>query len=146
MATTTPLRPSSDITTTSNTASDITGMVHAVAANTTYFFFGYIHIGCNNTGGVKFTLTIPSGATVYVNFQGSTTNNTTYGTFNCITSGTLIATAFCQENQSGRGVIVSGTVTTGSTAGNVQFQFASGTNTQTSTVFKEGTCVYVGSV
>jgi hypothetical protein len=57
MATSTAIRPTGDITTTSNTASDITGMSFAASANKTDFFFGYVHSGCNNTGAVMCVVT-----------------------------------------------------------------------------------------
>lgn len=140
------LIPSSDQTTTLNTAGNITGLSIPVQASSVYRFSGYIHLGCNNTGGVKLTATIPASSTIYMNFVGTTTSNTAFGSFNCIASGTLIATAFCQENQSGRGCTVNGTVTTAGTAGTVQFQFASGTSTQTSTIFKEGSFILVNKI
>lgn len=142
----TTVRPSGDITTTANTAQNITGMSFAVEANSTYFIRGYIRIGCNNTGGVKFALTVPAASSLSVNFQGSTTNNTTFGTFNAIASGTLTASPFCTENQTNRGVVVNGTIVTGANAGTVQFQFASNTATQTSTIFLEGTCIFAKKI
>lgn len=137
------LIPSSDQTNATNIAQNILGVSFYMQANSVYSFRGYIHIGCNNTGGVKFAIETPGS--LFMNFIGTTTNNTTFGSFNAILTNTLIATAFCQENQSARGVQINGTITTVA-AGTAYFRFASGTNGQTSTVFKEGSFILVNKI
>jgi len=58
-------------------------------------------------------------------------------------SGTLSTPTFIIVNNAFGWAEVVGEFTIGATAGNVQFQFASGTNTQTSTVYQQGTQITV---
>jgi hypothetical protein len=139
------IRPS-DQTTTSATAVNMTGASYAVKANATYRFTGDLHIGCNNTGGVRFAVDIPASATVFITFFGSTTANTAFISLNAIADGTLTAgggSEFSKENSAARKVRVSGEVTTGASAGTVQFQFASGTAGQTSSIFNQASFINV---
>jgi hypothetical protein len=55
-----------------------------------------------------------------------------------LTSATLSALAFCTINSSGGYIKIDGEVQMSSTAGTVQFGFASGTATQTSTIYQLG--------
>ncbi len=129
----------SDVTTTSNVASNITGLAATVATSSKYFFTGTIHVGCNNTGGVKIAITLPASATMYIWTTGKTSGSTGYTSEPLTTSGSLNTVAYIVANSSAGYIDVRGTVTTAGTAGTVQFQFASGTNTQTSTAYLEGT-------
>lgn len=131
----------SDVTTTSNVASDITGLAATVVVNSKYYFSGSIHIGCNNTGGVKFAVTIPAGATMFIGSDGWSNSGTGWRYSVYTASGTLGAAANNTLADANGSVKFYGTVTTVGTAGTVQFQFASGTNTQTSTAYIEGTVI-----
>lgn len=135
---TTAYMTAGDVTTTSNVASNITGLVGAVAANTRYRIFGVIRIGCNNTGGVSFTATAPASATLDISLFGFTTTTQLFRYNRISVAGTLYGT-FCNVNSTVGFIYVMGEIETAGTAGNVQFQFASGTNLQTSTVFETGT-------
>jgi hypothetical protein len=138
--------PTGDQTTTVATATDITGLSLAVAANSVYHITGSIHHGCNNTGGLKYTTTFPSGATQFIGAMGSTTSNAAF-IFNSMTaSGTLTTTAFGQENNANRMATFNGTLTVGATAGTFQFAFASGTGTQTSTIYQEGSVLTITKI
>jgi hypothetical protein len=129
-----------DQTTTSNVASNITGLVTpTLTINKRYYFEGFIHIGCNNTGGVKLQVTIPTGATMNIGLVGNNTSGTTTTWGTLVTSATLSTGAFTAQNNSTGQLKVSGEVQMSSTAGTVQFGFASTTNTQTSTIFQLGT-------
>jgi hypothetical protein len=133
-----------DQTSTSSTAADITEMVTpSLTANKRYHFEGVITVGCNNTGGVKFAIVIPTGATVNYFINTRTTSATAPLVQTILASATLNANAFCTSNNSQVQVLVSGEVSLSSTAGTIQFQFASGTNTQTSTIYQLGTMVTV---
>lgn len=132
-------------TTTSDSATGITDLVFSAKANSVYMIIGSIHHGCNNTGGVKLGCTIPSGATMHLNLNGSTTSSAAYLWQPDATSGALTA-AFCTENNANRGVFIGGTITIGATAGDVQLIFASGVNAQTSTIYKEGTSILIQKV
>jgi len=125
--------------TTSNVATNITDLVsHTLTANKLYDFEGHIYVNCNNTGGVKFQITIPTGATIVACFDGSIGSNATFQSSIVLASATLTGFNFIQFN--GSNIIkVKGQVLLGGTAGTIQFGFASGTNTQTSTINQLGT-------
>jgi hypothetical protein len=128
-----------DITTTSNTASNITGLVTStLAANSTYYFSGRFRIGCNNTGGMKFAVTVPTGATPHIAFlAANNTGGTAFAVTTVIAASTLSAVNVNAFSGTGT-CIVHGVVVTSATAGTVQFQFASGTSGQTSTIYGSG--------
>lgn len=134
-----------DQSTTSNVATDITELVFSVAANTRYFVRGHIHLGCNNTGGVKIAATVPAGATFYNALTGrsGTTTPLAPAIGAIVSSGSLSTPTFIVANNAFGWVEIQGEFTIDATAGNVQFQFASGTNTQTSTVYQQGTQISV---
>jgi hypothetical protein len=131
-----------DQTTTSNVASSITDLVFTPTINKRYSFEGVIHVGCNNTGGVKIQVTLPAGATIYLSYLGFTTSGTA-GLFNAITASATLSSATCQVNSPNGFFKISGEVQMSSTASNIQFGFASGTNTQTSTIYQLGTQITV---
>ena len=136
---------SGDQSTTSNVASDITELVFSVQANKRYFIRGHIRVGCNNTGGVKIAATVPAGATFYNALFGRSVTTTpasvAIGVIN--SSGSLSTPTFIIANNAFGFIEIAGEFTIDATAGNVQFQFASGTNTQTSTVYQQGTQISV---
>lgn len=122
----------SDITTTSNTAQNITGLVTGtLEINSTYIIECRIRLRCNNTGGVKIGATIPSGATLSLTIFGIGATNSL---FMSSTSGALSASAF-NLGAFTSNLWVFGRVTTGGTSGSVQVQFASGASGQTSTIY-----------
>jgi hypothetical protein len=127
-----------DITTSSNVASNITGLVATLEANKRYRIFGQIRTGCNNTGGVRFAASFPSGASTGITIFGFTTSGSVYVFTRISASDTLIG-QFNQVNASSGFVYVFGEIETSATAGDIQFQFASFTNTQTSTIYELGT-------
>jgi hypothetical protein len=127
-------------TTTSNAASSITALVHSASASKRYIIDGIIHIGCNGNGGVKFQVTAPTGTTLYLGFAGYTSGTAvTVGTINALS--TLTAQSFNNANGQLGYVYIKGEIVTSTTAGNIQFGFASGTNTQTSTIHQLGTYI-----
>lgn len=134
-------------TTTSNVASDITELVTpTLTANKRYKISGQILITCNGTGGVKFQVTVPTGATLSLGFTGNTTSQTAFGQYGVAASATLTPTALCTNSSFGTYINVCGEVSIGATAGTIQFGFASGTNTQTSTVYQRGTHLTVTQI
>jgi hypothetical protein len=134
-----------DQSTTSNVATDITELVFSVSANKRYFVRGHIRVGCNNTGGVKIAATVPASATFYNALTGrsATTTPATVAIGVINSSGSLSTPTFIVANNAFGFIEIAGEFTIGATAGNVQFQFASGTNTQTSTVYQQGTQISV---
>lgn len=133
--------------TTSNVASNITGLVTpTLTANKRYKVSGKILITCNSMGGVKFQVTTPSGTTLSVGFSGNTSSNTAFLSTGVAVSATLMPTALCTNASFGTYVDVTGEISIGATAGTIQFGFASGTNTQTSTVYQLGTHLTVTQI
>lgn len=128
--------------TTSDTAQDITELSISVSANTRYRIFGFIRFSVNNTGGTKFAVTVPSGS-VDVAIFGVSSTTTTFTRALLTSSGTLSVTSFLNTNSTNGWVFVVGEVSIGVTGGTLQFQFASGTATQTSTIFQLGTDIEV---
>lgn len=129
----------SNVTTTSNAASDITGLVSStLSANSVYLFKGRIQLSCSNTGGVKLTATVPSGTTIDLSIVCPTTG-TGEQAANIRTAGTLSSAITTVGSSTINDAFIFGIVRTSSTTGVVQFQFASGTNGQTSTVYATNT-------
>jgi hypothetical protein len=125
---------------TSGTANvGITGLSITTVANKRYAFEGFFRVGCNATGGLKFTVTAPAGSTLNVGFMGPATPNSSNGIQQFINaSGTQ--TAALANAISTLGIIkIYGEVSTGATTGTIQVGFASAVNTQTSTVYQSGT-------
>lgn len=127
-------------TTTSNVASNITDLVTpTLTANKRYKISGVIHFGCNNSGGVKYQITVPSGSTIWVMGRSNLTNANTIVWAPILSSATL-STSFAGVNNADYGALcIDGEISIGATAGVIQFGFASATNTQTSTVYQLGT-------
>jgi hypothetical protein len=127
-------RVTADRTTTLNSASNVTDMSFAIGASETWSVEFFISNGCSGTGGVKWALTTPAGATFRAVADGMSTAITGRTSAIMTVSGTLtvafnavaLATGFTR---------ITGVVVNGGSAGTVQLQFASGTAAQTSTVF-----------
>ena len=123
-----------NVTTTAITASNITGLTTFILeANSTYAISGQYFYGCNGTGGVKFAHSLPSGGTSAVSHNGISTSNAAFQTGSA-SNGNLNATAF-NRVISNSYTTFGGLITTVSTAGTVDMQFASGVAAQTSTIF-----------
>lgn len=132
-----------DQTTTASTNTNITALVTGtLAANTRWRIFGHITIGCNNTGGVKLQATVPTGAGLLIWYLARAGTATAFTNQFNNTSATLTAAAMCTANQQSP-VYVCGEVTIGATPGTFQWGFASGTATQTSTIYQLGTELFI---
>jgi hypothetical protein len=131
-----------DQTTTSASGQDITELVSGtLSANTRYYFKGVIRTACNNTGGVKFAVTVPAGTTFVCFFTGRLAGSAAtanMGSVATAASGTLSGQALNTFSGSAA-VYVSVEFTTSATTGVAQFQFASGVAGQTSTIHQDGT-------
>ena len=126
-----------DITTTSNVAFNITGMVFTLEANKRYRVMGVFRTSCNNTGGILFGSNAPAGAVVSIFTFGNTNLGTAY-TRSRIIEGGVLTGVFNTANSANFLVYMMGEIETSATAGNIQFIFASGVNTQLSTISKTG--------
>lgn len=128
----------SNVTTTSATAADITGLSISVAANKTYRITGALFIGSSNTGGSQYTFTGPAGAAILsCVMQGSGSGANTTQSVKMPTLGTLTTTglAFLRANNTAGSLTFIAYITTAGTAGTLQMQFASAVAGETSTVF-----------
>jgi hypothetical protein len=94
----------------------------------------HLKVGCNNTGGMVFQMSIPSGAShlTVVAGMGSTTSSIASSV---ISSTTPTGSAFNTVNFANGWVRVTGTVVGGANGGNVKLQFRSNVDTQVSTVY-----------
>jgi hypothetical protein len=123
--------------TTSNVASN-TNLAVAMGANEVWEVEVEMTLSCSGAGGVKFAVSLPAGATIEGGVLGHSTGFTAMTGARINASATLTTNAFCT---------VAGTlraraqyrIKNGSTAGSATFQFASGTNLQTSTILAGAT-------
>jgi len=125
----------------SNTPStvNITGLSINTVANKRYAFDGFIRVGCSSTGGVKFTVTAPSGSTLNVAFTGPAAPNSANGTQQFINSSGTLTAALANANSSLGIIKIYGEVSTGATTGTIQVAFALGVSNQTAFVYQNGT-------
>lgn len=121
-----------NVTTTSATAVDITGLVTpTLPANSSWYFEIYLATTCTGAGGIRFGFTTPSGGSGFLYVEGIGTGVTSFQSG--VSTGTLIATGVTRVNGNAQARLF-GRISIGSTAGAVQIQFASGTAGQTSTI------------
>ena len=126
----------SNVTTTSATAVDVTGLVTpTLPANSTWYFEIYLSVTCSGTGGLRFGFTAPSGADGAFFIVGTATTAAT--SQQTSTAGALAGTAINRAATSSLGKLY-GRVIIGANAGAVQLQFASATGGQTSTITGTG--------
>jgi len=125
----------------SNTAStlNITGLSINTVANKRYAFEGFFRVGCSSTGGVRFTVTAPSGSTLNVGFMGPATPNTSIGIQQFINASGTLTAALANANSNIGIIKIYGEVTTGATTGTIQVAFALGVSNQTAFVYQNGT-------
>ena len=128
-----------DQTTTGTANVGITGLSITTVANKRYAFEGFFHVGCNATGGLKFSVTAPAGSTLAVGFMGPAVPNSSNGIQQFIAASGTQTAALANSNSSLGIIKVYGEVSTGATTGTIQVTFASAVNTQTSTVYQNGT-------
>jgi hypothetical protein len=122
----------SNITTTSATLVDITGLVTpTLPTSSAWYFEIYLATTCTGTGGIKFGFTAPSGGTGFLYVEGISTTVTGYQS--TVTTGTITGVGVTRVNGNA-GVRLFGRISIDTTPGVVQIQFASGTGGQTSTI------------
>lgn len=124
-----PARISGDLTTTSTSAADATGLSFPIGANEVWSFECYMKVGSSSTAGTKYAVNVPSGATLAVQVEGQTTGNGVFAQEQLTAAATLTSTAFNTTGAFttaavGAFVAVRGVVANGSTPGTVQVQHA----------------------
>jgi hypothetical protein len=123
--------------TTANTA--ITGLSINTVANKRYAFEGYFRVGCSSTGGLRFSVTAPSGATLNVGFMGPAVPNSSNGIQQFINASGTQTAALANANSSLGIIKIYGEVSTGATTGTIQVGFAPAVSNQTATIYQNGT-------
>src|SRR5690349_21162845 len=108
-------------------------LVVPVDANAHYVLTGLIDYEADATGDMKYQFTLPSGATMNFSWIGFTaadtfTNNGTN------TTSTVVSVGGGGAGQ-GRGHTIQGTITTGSTAGNLGVNWAQNVSSSTATIW-----------
>ena len=125
-------RLTADRTTTLATFGNVTDLAIAIPASETWSFEAALTVGCNNTGGSQYTVTVPAGAALRLMVQGNTSSATAWTEIAITTSGANTVT-LCTANAQGRMCFLRGVVVNSTNAGNLQVQFRSITAGQTST-------------
>jgi hypothetical protein len=127
--------------TSSTTLVNDTHLKFAVAANETFIFQIWLWVYADNgTPDIKLTVTGPSGSTIA--FSPSTYYATGDGTtaLGTVTTGGGTFGAFVDANE--RNQLYFGSILNGSTAGDLQLQWAQNTSSATSTTVKAGSYIY----
>lgn len=121
-------------TTSSNTIADVSGGSFSIAASETRYFTYKLFGKCSGGGGTKWAINAPAGATVeFFIFTITSSMLNTAGERS--TSLNTLSTAFNTGTNVDAHTFIYGRVVNSTTAGSVALRWASGTNTQTSTIF-----------
>jgi hypothetical protein len=105
----------SNVTTTSTSAGNVTGASFSIGANENWSFDFYGRIGCDNTGGVKFAVDVPGGATLLAQAVGIGSNATTLSSALLTSDNSLSGTAFNTSNDQDGWVGIAGHIRNRST-------------------------------
>lgn len=124
-----------DFTTTSNVLADVTDFYASVAANKNYR--GEMNFALSgSTSGVRFAFVFPAGATLYIGLTGTATGTTAQSmVYQTPASGSELTFSFSSSGVTSGYVEVEFYLVMGSTAGNLQVQMKSTTNTQSNTLY-----------
>jgi hypothetical protein len=128
------VRLAANFTTTVVTAT-ATGLTFNINANEVWAVDVQLTAQCSAAGGVKYEIAAPTGATIEGWLLSSTTTITTLSYQRITAINTLTATATHTVATTPGPDIIRFTVTNGSTAGAITIEAASGTATQTTTIF-----------
>lgn len=121
-------------TTTNNTLTDVTDLVLALDANTTYRIEIALTMQCSTANGSRISITFPAGATVNLNgFLG----NTAAATKPCTLNSTSESATFAAVADTDMAVLLRGTIKTAGSSGNLQLKARSVTSGNTTRVMAE---------
>jgi hypothetical protein len=121
--------------TTTNIIATSTGLVFNIGANEVWVVDVQLTAQCSSTGGVKYAVAAPAGATIEGWIYSSTSAITTLSYQRLTATNTLNTTALHTVATTPAPDIIRFVITNSSTAGAVTIQAASGTSGQTTTVF-----------
>ncbi len=127
----TGMKTSPDQSNTSSTPAVATGLTFAVGASESWGFEFDIFVASNNTNGTAVGLNAPTGTTGRIAGMGIGSSSTNFRSFTT-TSFNGVTGSFAAINQINGGVWcrIMGSLTTDSTAGNIEFIFAPVVNTE----------------
>jgi hypothetical protein len=124
----------SNFTTTNATATS-TALSFNIGANETWVVDVQLTAQCSSTGGVKYAIAAPAGATIEGWLYSSTSAITTLSYQRIAAINTLTGTLVHTVATTPAPDVIRFTITNSSTAGAVTIQAASGTSGQTTTIF-----------
>jgi len=136
----------SDVSTTSASATAVTGFTVNLLANKTYKIHSNFHIGCNNTGGVKIGLSYSTTATPGIDVQGRTSSSSTWQQSRLTAStgyNDVGSTTYNTFNNSNGITILDGKIIVGGSNCTLGVYIASGTASQTSTIYADQSYIEV---
>ena len=141
-ATVKSVRKSSDQTVTSSTTLvNDTQLKFAVAANETYIFQAWLYTyAADGTPDIKTTFTGPAGSTVLWSSSQVIFNASGATTLTVVAPGGTVGDFFVDANL--RAIQLYGTILNGSTAGDVQLQWAQNTSSANGTSVKAGSSIF----
>lgn len=138
-----PVRVAADVSYTSNTAlANISALTIPVAASgiaETWQFHGELYIDGDPTGDVQIAVTVPTGSSLQWGPRGLNSGGTNPSYAMTTTSGTSVTIGCISGTR--QLVVFSGTVITGTTAGNIQIQAAQGSSSVTATTIRAASWV-----
>lgn len=134
------LRLTANFTTTSTSATS-TALSFDIEANEVWVVDVQITAQCSSTGGVKYAVAAPTGATIEGWLYSSTSAITTLSYQRLTAIGTLTSTATHTIATTPAPDVIRCVITNGATRGTVTIQAASGTSGQTTTIFS-GSSLY----
>lgn len=115
-------KSSSDQTTATGVMVDITNVGLSIAANQLIYFRAVVHVGTSANNGVRYAVTIPTGATMKVMFMAETTGAIGQGPSQWITTSGSQTTAVNAIISAAQNAVFEGWVQASSTAGTIQIQ------------------------
>lgn len=140
------IKLSGDVTTTSASSTAITGLVATLEANTNYIITGVLRSRCSGAGGVKYGMTLVSGATSTISAQGKgalSGSTVPLEEYYFSQAGALTTTGLIRLAGGASDIYLNGNINVGATAGTIQLNFASATGGQTSTIAQFGTWIEI---
>jgi len=136
------VRKSSDQTVTSSTTLvNDSQLKFAVAASETFIFQAWLYtFAADGTPDIKVTFTGPAGSTVLWSSSQVIFNAAAATTLTSVAAGGTSSDLFVDANN--RAIQLYGTIVNGSTAGDLQFQFAQNTSSANGTSVKAGSSIF----
>jgi hypothetical protein len=121
------VRITSNVTTTSGTAADVTGLSFAIAASEVWAFEIHLMTMCSTVNGHKWALDIPTSCAVAASLRGSRATAASIISDDILADDTLSTTVGTGTYTTGGWVDIIGIVTNSTNAGTVQVRFAANT-------------------